>query len=62
MAKHLIVSEAFGDYAKGDRITDATKVEEILGSPSAGHVLPINAPDPAPKGRGADSNSSGDQG
>ena len=62
MAKHLIVSEAFGDYAKGDRVTDAAKVAEILDSPSAGHVLPIDAPDPAPKGRGANSSSSGDQG
>jgi hypothetical protein len=61
MAKHLIVSEAFGDYAKGDRITDAKKVDEILGSPNAASVLPINADD-APSGKPAGGNSSGDQG
>ncbi|KAF1003117.1 MAG: hypothetical protein GAK28_04918 [Luteibacter sp.] len=60
MAKHLIVSEAFGDYAKGDRITDAAKVAEILDSPSAVNVLPINVPDAPAPSRG--SNGSGDQG
>ncbi|KAF1009485.1 MAG: hypothetical protein GAK28_00123 [Luteibacter sp.] len=58
MAKHLIVREAFGDYAKGDRITE--KVEEILASPNSANVLPINAPDATAQSRG--SNSSGDQG
>jgi hypothetical protein len=42
MARHLIVSEPFGDYTRGSRITDPKKIEAVLESDQAGHVLPID--------------------
>lgn len=41
MARHLIVSEPFGDYTRGSRITDPKKIEAVLESDQAGNVLPI---------------------
>ena len=37
----LIVVHAFGDYRKGDRITDASKIEAILGSTQSAHVVKV---------------------
>ena len=48
----LIVTHAFGPYAKGARITDAQKVQEHRDSPN---VVPVNEPDPpAPDAREAE--------
>jgi hypothetical protein len=49
MARHLIVSEPFGDYARGSRITDPDEVAKVLASDQAGQVLPIEADDPPTK-------------
>jgi len=46
MARHLIVSEPFGDYTRGSRISDAKEIAAILDSDQAGHVLPIDVEDP----------------
>jgi hypothetical protein len=46
MARHLIVSEPFGDYTRGSRITDAKEIAAVLDSDQAGHVLPIDVEDP----------------
>ena len=46
MARHLIVSEPFGDYTRSSRITDPKVIAEILASDQAGHVLPIEVEDP----------------
>jgi hypothetical protein len=48
MAIKLIVSEPFGDYAKGDEITDSRTVQKILDGDNALHVLAVTALD-APK-------------
>lgn len=38
---HLVVAEAFGDYSRGDAITDPDTVNKILESDSAGHVRKV---------------------
>lgn len=40
---HLIVRNAFGGYAAGERITAATTVAEILAGENAGHVVKVPA-------------------
>lgn len=40
---HLVVTVPFGGYDKGDRITDAAKVAEILEGENSGHVLKVPA-------------------
>ena len=51
MTYHLSVTQAFGDYARGDRITDADTVAEIFASHPQ-NVVRVDAPDapdvPAP--------------
>ncbi|WP_353192112.1 hypothetical protein [Pandoraea pnomenusa] len=42
---NLVVLHAFGDYQKGDRITDAEKVAAILDSEQAAYVVKVAAPD-----------------
>ena len=39
MAIKLIVREPFGQYAKGDAITDPDAVEFILASDNASHII-----------------------
>ena len=46
MARHLIVSEPFGEYTRGSRVSDAKEIAAILDSDQAGHVLPINVDEP----------------
>jgi hypothetical protein len=48
MARQLIVNEPFGKYAKGDRITDDSEIKEILDTPQAASVLPINVENTPP--------------
>lgn len=45
MAIHLIVSQPFADYARGDRITDPALVQKLLLD-NAHRVVKINADDP----------------
>lgn len=42
---HLIVSRAFGDHARGDRIEDQDEVERVLASEHEHHVVRIAVPD-----------------
>jgi hypothetical protein len=41
MSFHLVVINAFGPYARGDLITDATIAAEILAGENAHHVVRI---------------------
>lgn len=45
--KALIVTEPFADYAKGQQITDAKVIDDILVE-HGNHVVAVNLPDPAP--------------
>lgn len=45
MAVKLIVTEPFGDYSKGQEITDPATVEAILAGGNASHVVPVQAQD-----------------
>lgn len=47
--KALTVLENFGSYAKGDQITDAKEVEDVLASDQAHSVVKVELPDEAPK-------------
>lgn len=42
---NLCVTEPFGEYAKGDIITDAEAIAAILASEQARFVVKIPAPD-----------------
>lgn len=48
MAKHLIVTGAFGSYDRGDRIEDPAEVERVLSAAPA-HVVAVEAEDSAPQ-------------
>lgn len=41
---HLTVREPFGNYAKGDEITDPAEVARVLASENEPHVLKRAAP------------------
>lgn len=43
---HLVVTVPFGGFDKGDRITEAAKVAEILDGENSGHVLKVPAVKP----------------
>ncbi len=45
MARVLVVTQAFGDYAKGARIEDPKLVESFLAT-HRHHVVPVLVPDP----------------
>lgn len=45
MAIKLIVTEPFSSYGKGDEITDAKTVQDILDGENSGHVVSVQAPD-----------------
>ncbi len=51
MAKHLVVTSAFGSFSIGDRITDADQVDQFLAShrPSVVPVIVEGEPEPAPE-------------
>lgn len=54
MAIVLTVSNPFGSYRRGDRITDPAAVKEILASEHAADVVKVSQPDsPAPKAKPA---------
>ena len=36
---HLTVIHPFGDYARGEQISDEDKIDEILKGENAGHVV-----------------------
>ncbi len=42
---HLIVVRPFGPYRVGDVVSDEGRVQEILGSEHAGHVVRIDPPE-----------------
>lgn len=44
MSKHLVVTNAFGDFQRGDTITDPEQVAEILANHNGGNVVPVAAP------------------
>ena len=46
MALKLIVTEPFGDYQKGDEITDAKTVTAIVDGENAGHVVKVTVDNP----------------
>lgn len=49
--KALVVTQAFGDFARGDQITDAAMVKAISASANAPHVVRVELPEtkaPAP--------------
>ncbi|CAH2603208.1 protein of unknown function [Rhodovastum atsumiense] len=48
MAYHLFVREPFGDWKKGDKITDPATVARILGDEDAAHVVKTAAPAETP--------------
>ncbi|MCE9565844.1 MAG: hypothetical protein K8U57_27785 [Planctomycetes bacterium] len=39
MARVLVVTNPFGGRSQGDRITDASEIEEILSGEHASHVV-----------------------
>jgi hypothetical protein len=43
MSIKLIVTNDFGDYKRGDQITDAALVDEIRASHNASNVVPVAA-------------------
>ena len=47
MTYHLSVTQPFGDYARGDRITDANTVASVLETHPQ-NVVRVVAPDVAP--------------
>ena len=50
MSLALIVTNAFGDFAKGDQITDPKAIADVLASDASANVVRANVPDvPAPK-------------
>lgn len=50
MSLALIVTNAFGDFAKGDLISDPKAVTDVLASDASANVVRVNVPDaPAPK-------------
>jgi hypothetical protein len=50
MSNALVVVHPFADYAKGDRITDADTIKNLLEN-HAHRVVTIVIPDDAPAGR-----------
>jgi hypothetical protein len=42
----LIVTNSFGDYAKGDQVTDPATIAAIRDSANAANVVAVNLPDP----------------
>ena len=42
----LIVTADFGDYRRGDQITDPEIVAALRDSTNAGNVVPVVLPDP----------------
>lgn len=44
MSHHLIVVHEFGNYTKGQRISEAHEVAKVLESPQHTHVVKIAAP------------------
>jgi hypothetical protein len=54
MARVLVVKHEFGGRAKGDRITDAAEIAEILAGEQAHHVLQSDHPDHALQGESAE--------
>ncbi len=51
MAFHLVVSEPFRAYARGDHITDAAEIAAILAGHEEAFVRRVAAPD-EPKSEG----------
>ena len=43
MQIHLVVVRAFGAYAKGDAITDADAIAQVLGSANAQDVVRVRS-------------------
>ena len=45
MDMHLIVVRPFGSYARGDTVTDAKRITDILNSEHASHVVRVCTPE-----------------
>lgn len=43
-AVHLVVVAPFGDYSRGDRITDADTIKAIQEGESSAYVVAVAAP------------------
>ncbi len=44
MNYHLVVTRAFGAYAKGDVISDSATMAEVLGDERARNVVRVTSP------------------
>jgi hypothetical protein len=44
MDMHLVVVRSFGDFARGDIVTDAVRITEILNSEHAYSVVRVVSP------------------
>jgi hypothetical protein len=44
MGMHLVVAKPFGGLARGDFVTDAARIQEILGSEHARSVVRVVVP------------------
>ena len=42
---HLVVVQAFGSHAKGDRITDPSEIATVLASDHSGNVVRLQLDD-----------------
>lgn len=52
MSLVLVVTNPFGDYARGAQITDAQTISDVLASDFAVNVVKVEAPDaPAPRAK-----------
>jgi hypothetical protein len=47
---HLVVARPFAGYARGDAITDAAKINEILAGEFATHVVRVSGATPRREG------------
>jgi hypothetical protein len=41
---HLIVTQDFATYRKGDRIEETAEIDRLLGSELSAHVIRVHAP------------------
>lgn len=52
MSVVLVVTNPFGDYARGAQITEAKAISDVLASDFAANVVKVEAPDaPAPRAK-----------
>ena len=60
MSRIFTVVNAFGDYRRGDQITDATKIADLLQAGLDVNGVMAEAPEPAPALQASGSSKSSD--